>query len=138
MHELLEEVMKITRLFIPELVRYDADLEWWRHEKERPRICDSALDNELMHRLSKLLLKGALDCLELNSKLGDHGMEPELHMPVMLMDEVLHGSRRMLQQHLMKFFFRSRPPRADLGDGLAFSYRELVRGEVQQDSVLRT
>ena len=138
MHELLEEVMEIARLFVPEFVRNDADLEWWRHEKERPRICDSGLDHELMHRLSKLLLKGALYCFELNCKLGDHGMEPELHMPVMLVDEVLHGPRRMLQQHLMKFVLRTRPPHADLGDGFAFSSRELFRGEVGQDSVLRT
>jgi hypothetical protein len=138
MHELLEEVMEVARLFISELVCDDADLEWWRHEKERPRICDSALDDELMHRLSKLLLKGALYRLELNGKLGDHGMEPELHMPVILVDEVLHGPRRMLQQHLMKFVFLTRPPHADLGDGFAFSSRELFRGEVGQDSVLRT
>jgi hypothetical protein len=138
MHELLEEMMEVARLFISEFVCNNADLEWRRHEKERPRICDSALDDELMHSLSKLLLKGALYCLELNGKLSDHGMEPELHMPVILVDEVLHGPRRMLQQHLMKLVFRSRPPRTDLGDGFAFSYRGLVRGAVGQDSVLRT
>jgi hypothetical protein len=65
-------------------------------------------------------------------------MESELHMPVMLVNEVLHGSRRILQQHLMKFVFRTRPPHANLGDGFAFSSRELFRGEVGQDSVLRT
>ena len=138
MHELLEEVMEISRLFVPELVGDHDDFEWWRHKKKCPRIGDSTLDDGLMHRLSKLLLKGALYRLELNSELGDYGMESELHMPVMLENKVLHGPRRMLQQHLMKFVFRSRPPRTDLGDGLAFSYRELFRGEVRQDSVLRT
>jgi hypothetical protein len=138
MHELLEEVMEVARLSIPEFVCYNADLEWWRHEKERPRIGDPALDDELMHRLSKLLLKGALYRLDLDGKLSDHGMESELHMPVMLVNEVLHGSRRMLQQHLMKFVFRTRPPHANLGDRFAFSCRELFRGEVRQDSVLRT
>jgi hypothetical protein len=65
-------------------------------------------------------------------------MESELHMPVMLVDEVLHGPRRMLQQHLMKLVFWTRPPHPDLGDGFAFSYRESFRGEIGQDSVLRT
>ena len=73
MHELLEEVMEIAGLFVPEFVGNDADLEWWRHKKKCPRIGDSTLDDGLMHRLSKLLLKGALYRLELNSEFGDYG-----------------------------------------------------------------
>ena len=138
MHKLLEEVVEVPRLFIPELVRDNADLERRRHAQQCPGICEPAFDDELMHRHSELFLEGTFYCFEFKRKFRDDRMQPELHMSVMLVDEVLHGPRRMLQQHLVELVVRPQPPRADLCDCFAFTVRELIWGGSQQKSFLST
>jgi hypothetical protein len=138
MHELLEEMMEVAGLAIPEFVCDDADLECRRHAKKSLCIRDAALNDELMHRHSELLLEGALNCLEFHRQFGDNGMEPELYVPVMLVDEVLHRPRWIQQQHLVKLVIGARSPYANLGDRFAFSSIELSGGGGSQDSVLRT
>lgn len=138
MHKLLEEVMKIARLFVAEFIGDHADLWGRRHAKKSPCVCDAAFHRELMHRLPELFLERALDRLDLNGKFSDNGMKSELNVAVMLQDEMVHRACRMLQEHLVELIFWPRSPSADFSNRFAFTNRQSFGGGFRHETFLYT